>query len=77
MKKSRNYNCIKSVLAIKGISNKELAEGLKTYDTTVSAWCRNVKQPNYENLLAIAEFLNVEMGDLLTKRKDLREIEIK
>ena len=77
MRKSKNFNNIKAVLASKGVSNKELAEKLGVYETTVSTWCRNVKQPSYDSLLAIAEALDVEMGDLLSKRKDIREVTIK
>lgn len=75
--KTKNFNRIKAVIAEKGISNIQLAHGIGVNPSTVSTWCTNRKQPAYETLLKIAEFLNVEMGDLLSKRKDIREIEFK
>ncbi|MBD8490074.1 helix-turn-helix domain-containing protein [Echinicola marina] len=74
---SKNYNCIKSVLATKGKTQKWLSEELRINVNTVSSWCRNTKQPKYENLYEIALILGVEMGDLLTKIKDLRDISAK
>jgi DNA-binding Xre family transcriptional regulator len=69
-----SYNRIKAVLAETKHTNIELATYLGVYPQTVSKWCTNVKQPSIERLYQIAKFLEVEMGDLLTKRKDIRDI---
>lgn len=62
------YNRIKSVLAEKEMSNKELAEKLGIAVGTVSTWCRNFKQPKIETLYEIAKVLKLDdPRDLLLK----------
>jgi len=69
-----NYNRIKELLAKQGKSNIELAEYIGVTVQTVSAWCTNFKQPGIDKLFRIAAFFEVEAGELLTVRKDLKEI---
>jgi putative transcriptional regulator len=72
-----NYNCIKELLAKNGQSNIELAAYVGVSVISVSHWCTNKKQPGVEKLFVIAEFLKVEARDLLTVRKDLKELKRK
>jgi len=63
------YNRIKAVLAEKQVNNYELADGIGKTQETVSRWCSNVSQPSVETLFLIAEYLDVEVADLLVPRK--------
>ncbi len=56
---------LKAVLADMGKTNKELAEGIGVLPNMVSAWCTNVKQPSWERLYAIADFLKIDVRELL------------
>lgn len=60
-----NYNRIKSVLAEKGKSSKDLYTALGVSKFTVSKWVRNEVQPPLVKLYLIAEFLGVPVCDLL------------
>jgi transcriptional regulator with XRE-family HTH domain len=60
-----HYNRLKGVLADLGKTNKELAEGIGVFPNTVSSWCTNAKQPSWEKLYAIAEFLKIDVRELL------------
>lgn len=59
------YNRIKAVLAEQGVSNKSLAEAIGVREQAVSSWCVQKKQPSWENLYAIADFLEVDVRSLL------------
>jgi len=61
----RAYNRIKAFLALKGKRGKELAEHLDVSVQTVSKWCTNYSQPSIAELYAVAEFLGVEVCELL------------
>jgi DNA-binding XRE family transcriptional regulator len=63
------YNRIKVVLAEFGTSQKTLAEAIGVSEETVSAWCTNKKQPSWENLYAIADYLNVDVRSLFVPNK--------
>lgn len=63
------YNRIKSVLAEQAKTNKDLADALKIAPETVSSWCTNSAQPSIKKLFEVAEYLEVEAGELLTSRK--------
>lgn len=66
MKKERRiYNRIKAYLALKQVKAKVLAEHLEVSQQTVSKWCTNYSQPSIPELYKIAEFLKVEIKDLL------------
>jgi len=63
------YNRIKSVLAEKGKTNKDLADALNIAPETVSSWCTNSAQPSVKRLFEIGEYLNIEPRDLLISIK--------
>ena len=58
-------NRIKAVLAEKGVTNKELAKHLKVTEASVSRWCTNDMQPSVYMLYKIAEYLKVDITELL------------
>lgn len=62
---TKNLNRIKVVLAEKNRTNKWLAERLGKGPATVSKWCTNSAQPNLENLMDIARYLEVNVNELL------------
>lgn len=63
------YNRIKSVLAEKKKTNKDLADALKIAPETVSSWCTNSAQPSIKRLFEVAAYLEVEATDLLVSVK--------
>ena len=65
----RIYNRIKSQLALNGVKNKTLATHLKVSEQTVSKWCTNHSQPSIPELYLIAEYLEVDVIDLLEPMK--------
>ncbi len=58
-------NRIKGALADRGIQNIILAIFLDVHETTVSDWCTNTNQPNPKDFRRIAEFLNLNVRDLI------------
>ena len=58
-------NRIKSVLAEKQVSGKWLANQVGHTENTVSRWCSNKVQPSLDNLVKVAELLEVDIRDLL------------
>lgn len=58
-------NRIGEVLKEKGAGNKDLVEFLKITKETVSRWVNNKQQPTLTTLNRIAEFLRVDIKDLL------------
>lgn len=62
-------NRIKAVLAEKQLTSKWLAERLEKSENTVSKWCSNKVQPSLENLIGIAEILDIDVRDLLVPTK--------
>ncbi len=60
-----NLNRIKSVLAEKNKSSKDLASHLGKTESTVSRWCTNEVQPSIETLYEISKFLEVDIRELL------------
>ena len=67
---NKDINRLKVVLAEKKRTNKWLAEQLGKDPGTVSKWCTNTMQPNLETLVKIAEYLDVDVKDLLWSIKD-------
>jgi len=68
----KNLNCIKSVLDSQGRRQTWLAEQLDYTFTAVNGWCNNRSQPRLEEIVRIAELLDVAPADLITngtKRK--------
>jgi len=64
-KEKRVYNRIKAHLALKRVKNKTLAHHLEVSEQTVSKWCTNLSQPSIPELYAIAEFLKMNVCELL------------
>lgn len=62
-------NKIKEVLVRKGVSQKELAQHLEKNEHTVSNWCINKAQPHLKELYRIAEFLDIDICELLVSNK--------
>lgn len=60
-----NLNRIKSALAEKNKSSKDLASHLGKTESTVSRWCTNEVQPSIETLYEISKFLEVDIRELL------------
>jgi transcriptional regulator with XRE-family HTH domain len=60
-----HYNRLKGVLGDLAKTNKELAEGIGVLPNTVSTWCTNVKQPSWDKLYAIADYLEIDIRELL------------
>ena len=67
--KKLHYNRIKSVLAELEVSNKELAKALDKTENTVSRWCRNEMQPTLPTLFEIADFLKIDVKELIGTNK--------
>ena len=63
-------NRMKAVLAEKQLTSKWLAQKLGKSENTVSRWCSNRVQPSLENLVEIANVLDIEVRMLLTPTKD-------
>lgn len=64
------YNRIKAALADANVSNKELAEAINVTRSTVSTWCTNTRQPSLETLYLIADYLRIDVRDLLAPNKN-------
>lgn len=60
-------NRIKVVLAEKKRTNKWLAEQMGVKSSTVSKWCTNSSQPDVASLLKIADFLEVDIKELIVR----------
>jgi transcriptional regulator with XRE-family HTH domain len=69
---NERINRIKEALVRRGISQKELAEKLDKNEHTISNWCVNKSQPHLKDLRLIAQFLDVDICELLepTKTKE-------
>ncbi len=66
-KSNSKMNQIKKVLEEKGIKQVWLAEQLGKSYNMVNSYVQNRRQPSIEDLYKIAELLNVDARDLLTK----------
>ena len=61
----QNLNRIKIVLVDQNKTGKWLADQLGKSTCTVSKWCQNTIQPDLKTLNEIANFLKVDVKDLL------------
>ncbi len=68
--KNMKLNRIRAVLEDKGISQTWLAKKLGRSFSTVNAYVCNRSQPNLTTLLEIAQFLSVDMKELITDKKE-------
>lgn len=64
-----NQNSIKGALADAGKTGVWLADQLGKDPVTVSKWCTNTTQLDLQTLAKISELLNIDIRDLLVKRK--------
>ena len=62
-------NRIKGALADAGKTNIWLAEQIGRDPVTVSKWCTNTSQPDLQTLAKISDLLNVDIRELLIRRK--------
>lgn len=62
-----DINRIKVVLVEKKRTSKWLAEQLGKDPATISKWCTNATQPTLDNLVKIAELLEVDCSTLINK----------
>lgn len=69
---SNTINRLKVVLAEKGRTNKWLTEQLGKTDMTVSRWVQNKSQPSLEQLVNIAQVLDIEVKDLINEKKEIK-----
>lgn len=66
---AERINRIKEVLVIKSKSQVWLAEQLGKSTTSITAICNNKSQPHLKDLKKIAEFLDVDIRELLVPTK--------
>lgn len=64
-----NLNRLKAVLADSCKTNKWFAEQLGKGPVTISKWCTNTTQPDLQTLAKISELLDIDIRELLVKRK--------
>ena len=62
-------NRIKLVLVEKEVSQMQLAKDLGKSFSTINAYCSNRKQPSLDLLNKIAEYLSVNIKDLIVDNK--------
>lgn len=58
-------NRLREVFLEYNISNREIANLLNKDEATVSRWVNNHRQPSVENLYKIAEYLKIDIRELL------------
>ncbi|MBR6975120.1 MAG: helix-turn-helix transcriptional regulator [Bacteroidaceae bacterium] len=63
----KDLNRIKVMLVEKKRTSRWLAEQLGKNTSTVSKWCTNTSQPDLQTLDKIAELLDCEKRELITK----------
>ena len=62
----KRINRLEEVFAEKGIYNRTIAQYLRVSETTVSRWVHNKQQPGLNKLNLIAEYLRVDIRELLS-----------
>ena len=62
-----DVNRIKVVLVEKKKTSKWLSEQMGVTPSTVSKWCTNSSQPDLNRLLKIADLLEVDIKELITR----------
>lgn len=65
----KKLNRIKVVLVEKEVSQTELAEKLGRSFSTINGYCSNRNQPPLEVLDQIADYLNVNIKDLIADKE--------
>ena len=64
---------LKSLLLKQRRKNKWLAEQIGKDESTISQWCTNARQPSLENLLKIANVLDIDIRELLNSTKNTND----
>ena len=64
----QDINRLKLVLVEQKKTSKWLSEELGVNPSTVSKWCTNSSQPDFETIARIAKLLNVELNELFNKK---------
>lgn len=64
-------NRIKEILEEKGIKQTWLAEQLDKSYNMINSYVQNRRQPSLEDLYKIAQLLDVEVSDLVIRKKDI------
>lgn len=62
-----DINRLKLVLVEKKRTSKWLSQQLGVSPSTVSKWCTNSSQPDINNLLKIADILEVDIKELIVR----------
>lgn len=62
-------NRLGKVLKEKKVSNRVVSKYLDKTEETISRWVNNHRQPSVEDLSRLAEFLHVDIRDLLVARE--------
>ena len=68
----KDINRIKVVLVEKKRTSKWLAGELGKDPATISKWCTNSSQPDLQTLTKVAQLLDVDISELLTKTEKLQ-----
>ena len=63
-------NRLKAALAEQGKTNRWLSEQLGKSENTISRWCANKVQPSIQQLIEIANILDVDVRTLITPTKE-------
>ena len=66
---SRRINRIAEAINQSNRSAKELAQHLGRTEATVLKWCANTSQPRINTLARIAEYLDVDIRELVERTK--------
>ena len=66
----KRINRIKEVLVIKGITQKALAAHMGRNPNTIASICNNKAQPHLNDFRKIAEFLDIDVRELLVATKE-------
>lgn len=61
----KRINRLEEVFIEKNVYNRTIAQYLKVAESTVSRWVHNKQQPDLHKLNLIAEYLRVDIRDLL------------
>ena len=70
MTSKKQINRIKIILVEKNRTHKWLSEKTDQNRAKISRWCTNDMQPSLEMLVEIAEFLDVDVRELLVPTKN-------
>lgn len=62
-------NRIKICLVEKDILQKTLADHMDVSEQTVSKWCNHITQPTLQELFDIADYLELDISEVLAKSK--------